>query len=285
LKKHLVRFALGLVIVLVFLAHAADWYELPLVKRLEAITYDARLRLTMPGGVDPRIVIVDIDERSLAVEGHWPWPRDRLALFLDRLFDDYKARVVGFDVVFAEKDDSSGLKVLERLAQTELKSDPQYLGALQSVRPQLEYDRMFGDRMRGRNVVLGFYLAPDRPEGVPKVGRLPPPVLPPGVFQGRNIDVPIFAGYGANLPELQGNAASAGTSIRFQTWMGSTAACPCWPSMPAPITSPCLSPWFACSWARPRSSQGSPGAPAGRRTTLGWSGWRWRQSESRSTGR
>ena len=53
--------------------------------------------------------------------------RDELAPFttfhreMNRLFDDYKVAVIGFDVVFAEPDDSSGLKRLRQLAQAELK--------------------------------------------------------------------------------------------------------------------------------------------------------------------
>ena len=71
------------------------------------IIYDARLRLTMPRTVDDRIVILDIDEKSLVEperggEGHWPWPRNRLALLLDKLFDHYQIAAVGFDVVLAE---------------------------------------------------------------------------------------------------------------------------------------------------------------------------------------
>ena len=36
-----------------------------------------RLRMTMPRGVDERIVILDIDEKSLAEVGRWPWARNR----------------------------------------------------------------------------------------------------------------------------------------------------------------------------------------------------------------
>ena len=57
MKKHLVRIALGLLVVLAFLGQAAGLYDIPLVKRLEAILYDSRLRLTMPGTGDSRIVI------------------------------------------------------------------------------------------------------------------------------------------------------------------------------------------------------------------------------------
>ncbi len=39
-----------------------------MVERVELITYDVRLRLAIPGGVDARIVIVDIDEKSLVAD-------------------------------------------------------------------------------------------------------------------------------------------------------------------------------------------------------------------------
>ncbi len=206
MKKHLVRIALGVVVVVVFIGHAADQYRIPLVRNLEAIIYDARVRLTMPRGVDTRIVIVDIDEKSLAEEGHWPWRRDRLALFLDRLFDQYKVKVVGFDVVFAEKDESSGLGVLSELAQSELKADPQFQGALKTIAPKLEFDRLFAEKMRGRPVVLSYYFTPQERT----TGLLPEPVLPKGVFQGRNVTAVSYKGFGANLAELQQAAVSAG---------------------------------------------------------------------------
>jgi len=205
-KKHVVRYALGLAVVLFFLGYAAHWYYVPLLTRLEAIAYDERLRLTMPQGLDPRIVIVDIDERSLAVEGRWPWPRNRLALLLDRLFDDYHVRVLGFDVVFAEPDVSSGLKVLDELARGDLKGVPAFQTSLQNVRPRLEYDRLFADKLKGRPVVLGFYFTTNDV----RANQLPPPVLPPGVFRGRNVAVPSYTGYGSNLPELQAAAAASG---------------------------------------------------------------------------
>lgn len=217
LKKHIVRISLGLVLVLVFLGHAAKWYRLPLVERLEAVFYDTRLALTMPRTVDPRIVILDIDERSLAErekggEGRWPWPRDRLAALIDKLFDHYKIAIVGFDVVFAERDESSGLKVLQQLSQKELKDVGGFQAALKQLQPQLEYDEIFASRIRNRPVVLGYAFTRFEGEGSRK-GALPPPVLPAGTFAGKNILFASFPGYTANLAELQKSAASAGHFI------------------------------------------------------------------------
>ena len=213
MKKHAVRFVFGVVVVLFFIGHAGKWYRIPFIDRLEAITYDNRVTLTMPRTVDERIVIVDIDEKSLRTreeggEGRWPWPRNRLALMIDNLFEKYAAAIVGFDVVFAEPDESSGLGVLQELAQSQFKGDQRFLSTLQEIAPQLQYDRLFADRLRERPIVLGYYFSGESRATV--TGALPPPVLPPGSFAGRNI--PFFKpnGFGGNLPELLKAAASAG---------------------------------------------------------------------------
>ena len=197
-----------------FLGHAMRIYRLPLLANLEAIGYDTRLKLTMPGGIDPRIVILDIDEKSLAEkdaggEGHWPWPRDRLALLLDKLFDRHGVAVVGFDVVFAERDESSGIRVLERLSSEELHAVPQFQAALRKIRPTLEYDDIFARKMEGRNVVLGYTLSSEEASSAPRKGALPQPILPKGAFGARHTGATQWSGYTGNLAELQ-TAAKAG---------------------------------------------------------------------------
>ena len=202
-------------IVAVFLAHAIHLLRIPLFDNLEAIVYDTRLRLTMPRTVDPRVVILDIDEKSLQEkekggEGRWPWPRDRLALLLDKLFDKYGIAVVGFDVVFAERDESSGIRVLEQLGQRELKGVSQFQSVLDQVRPRLEYDDIFARKMKGRAVVLGHVFLSDDPANASRKGMLPPPVLPAGAFGERRVGVTSWTGYTANLERLQRAASSAG---------------------------------------------------------------------------
>ena len=49
------------------------------------------------------VLIVDVDEGSLARVGQWPWPRTRLADLVERLHAA-GATAIGFDVVFAEAD-------------------------------------------------------------------------------------------------------------------------------------------------------------------------------------
>lgn len=207
-KINAILIGLGLLIVLFFVGSAARFYRLDIVEQLSSILYDYRLRLTMPRKMDNRIVIVDIDEKSLKEEGRWPWGRDRMALLMDKLFDKYHVAVVGFDVVFAEKDESSGLKVLQGLAENQLKSDKSFHETLDKIRPQLEYDDLFASKIRNRKVVLGYYMTNQHEPHAS--GMLPEPTFPAGAFKGHAVDFTNWNGYGANLPELQQAAANAG---------------------------------------------------------------------------
>lgn len=208
MKKHLVRFLLGIAVVLFFLGHAAHLWRLPFVEALDAYLYDVRVRLFMANTQDDRIVIVDIDEKSLAEIGRWPWGRNVVSELVRKLTDEHRVAVVGFDVVFAEPDDSSGLKVLEQLGRRQLQNEPTYQKALQELRPQLDYDRLFAQTLRGRPVVLGYYFS--NRDDAQKDGALPPPVFAPGAFSGMHQTFVAWKGFGANLKVLQEAAAGGG---------------------------------------------------------------------------
>jgi adenylate cyclase len=188
----------------VFLLQAWGLQLFPFLPRLENLAYDYRLRATMPEGVDPRVVIVDLDERSLTAEGRWPWGRDKMARLVDNLFDKYRISLLAFDVVFAEYDNSSGLETLEELARGELASNSRYRAKLEKLRPSLDYDRMFAESLSGRQVVLGYVFGGETQKGLP-----PPPVA---LLEGAGKDIPFVAhtGYTASLKELQEAAFGAG---------------------------------------------------------------------------
>lgn len=204
----MVRYALGFVVLLVLLGHAARFYQFGFIDRLDAIIYDTKVRLTMPQSVDERVVILDIDEKSLGEIGRWPWGRDRVSQLVKMLFDQHGIALLGFDVVFAEPDDSSGLKVLDGLARNELKDSAQYQAVLQSIRPLLDHDGRFAETLKGRPVLLGYYLS-GRSDSVSS-GALPPPVLPEGSFTGRSIPFTVWVNHGGNLEAFQKAALSGG---------------------------------------------------------------------------
>ncbi|MFP6747432.1 MAG: adenylate/guanylate cyclase domain-containing protein [Alphaproteobacteria bacterium] len=57
------------------------------------------------------VAILDLDDETLARTGQWPWPRSKLAEMLARVFNA-GAKVVAFDVVFAEPDRTSPKQAL-----------------------------------------------------------------------------------------------------------------------------------------------------------------------------
>lgn len=211
MRKHALLIGLGLLAMLLFVGDAAGLYRLDFVKAFDAKLYDYRMLLSLSHSTDDRIVILDIDEKSLKQEGRWPWGRDKLAALMDDLFDHYGVVTVGFDVVFAEPDTSSGLNVLQELGRKQFKDVAQFHSVLNQLRPQLEYDALFAEKLKQRNVVLGYYFSNSEAGALPsRSGALPPPVFVSGTFGGRAIDFVQWNSYGANLPELQAAAAAAG---------------------------------------------------------------------------
>jgi len=201
------RWLVGLLILAVFLLHPLTQFgKTTLLAKLEAISYDTRLKLTLPNRDDPQVVIIDINEPSLQREGRWPWSRDKLARLTTQLLDRYQARAVGFDVVFAEPDRSSGIDVLERLAQHDLKDDRGYVATIDRLRPELDFDARFADAIRGRPVILGYGFTYEAQQ----IGALPPPLFAAQDIGGGIIPIQPAVGYTAAIAELAQAAAGSG---------------------------------------------------------------------------
>ncbi len=218
IKRQLPLVVLTLFITLAFLLHTSEVFQWRFVEQLENLFYDTRVRLTMPGGVDKRIVIIDIDEKSLSEIGRWPWGRDRVAKLVNELFDYYQIQLLGFDIVFSEPDDSSGLNVLEKLGRDELANLYEFQQRIDELREQLDYDLVFKNSLVNRQVVLGYYFQLRASEDLAsEKGLLPPPVLKKGDFSAKS---KIFAhqapGFSANLPMLQAVALGGG---HFNPWI------------------------------------------------------------------
>ena len=190
-------------------AHVGGLVRIAPMQRAEAWLYDVWLKRTAPAFPDDRVAILDIDEASLKSVGRWPWSRDTMTALVEQLFDRYGVAAVGFDVVFAEPDTSSGLDTLKRLAQRDLAGSHDFQVALKQLAPRLDYDARFARALAERPISLGYYFIPAG-YGDAKTGLLPPPSLPAEVFSPMRSDTPSPTGYGANLAGFQRAAQGAG---------------------------------------------------------------------------
>ena len=167
-------FGLGLVAALVLL-RAADPYP---VRVLREIGFDLYQQLQPRPAGDWPVRVVDIDEAALAAEGQWPWPRDRLALLVERL-TELGAAVIAIDMLFPEPDRWS---------------------------PDGANDRRFAAALGATPTVMGFAVAP----GVPV-----PPEEPKAGFAVSGSDplgaVPQLPGAVLPLPALREAAAGLGS--------------------------------------------------------------------------
>jgi adenylate cyclase len=202
------RVFMCIIITLVLMLHTTGWIHSSSLQRMENILYDLRLRVTTVNTVDPRIVIIDVDEESLAKEGRWPWSRNKLGFLVDILFDYYGVKVLGFDAVFAERDTSSGMDELEKLATDSLKTNSAFTQAISRLRPQLSYDDLFAKSLQNRAVVLGYFTSHIK-EKYSMIGLLPKPV---SQTKGLAFGELLFTAKSciANLPIFQESARSGG---------------------------------------------------------------------------
>src|ERR1700704_2532803 len=122
-------------------------FDLAPVEELRVRTFDT-FQL-----IDPRVktmrpvTIVDIDEKSLAKLGQWPWSRTRIA---DLITSRTKlgAVVIAFDIVFAEPDRlnpdvaADAIRNLDEETRAKLRALP-------------SNDQLFADAIRRSRVVMG----------------------------------------------------------------------------------------------------------------------------------
>ncbi len=85
-----------------------------LYQNIEGVLYDGLIRSSLGDEPETRVILVDIDEKSLSTEGAWPWPRAKLAMLINRLTRDYQVGVLGIDIVFPEarEDDARLIQAL-----------------------------------------------------------------------------------------------------------------------------------------------------------------------------
>ena len=176
-------------------------YDPPLLQYLRNAGFDQLQRIWPREKLDLPVRIVDIDERSLAELGQWPWSRKVLARMVDEL-NTLGAAVVAFDIIFPEPD---------RLSPSRIVGDADLLAGLSAeARQEIgasfpDNDDIFAQAMQGRPIVLAFSNAPGN-------ARKTPPRA--AGFAQTGLDAsqapPFIQSVAANIEKLEAAAAGFG---------------------------------------------------------------------------
>ena len=207
-RQKIIPICLAGVLVLLMTMDALGSIKLPWIGALNRFVYDTHLALTLPEEKPVGVVVLDIDERSLASPslGRWPWNRAVLSQLMERLFDEYATQVVAFDVIFAEPDRSSGLAVLRELAIKQLAASSEFKDILKKIEGDLDYDGRFEEALMSYPMILGYYFAFG--DQTQKAGGLPPTaILLPDRGPHQFVQAP---GYGGNLEAFEEVAIASG---------------------------------------------------------------------------
>jgi len=134
----------------------------PFLSVMEQKAYDLHFRSRGPVKPGSDVVIVGIDEKSVDLIGRWPWPRTRIAELVDQL-NKYGAKVVAFDIVFSEPDESSGSVALRDLQKKII--DRESLVAVDAAALAADNDSRFAASLSSyKNAVLGYFFFTSRDE-------------------------------------------------------------------------------------------------------------------------
>jgi adenylate cyclase len=103
----------------------------PQLSQLDELSASLSWRMADPQATERRVVVVDIDEKSIQAVGTWPWPRARQAELLERL-DQAGVGLKILDIVFEghSQDDA-------RLSRALASPAPTVLAQLFSLSPEL----------------------------------------------------------------------------------------------------------------------------------------------------
>ncbi len=125
------------------------------VTLLDNKVYDSLLRLTHHRASSGSVVIVDLDERSLARFGQWPWPRYRMAYLLEKV-RRLGAASVGVDIVFAEPDRTSP-RIIQQDLLHDLSLSVDFTGLPEGL---MDYDRVMANILSNGPFVLSYNISP-----------------------------------------------------------------------------------------------------------------------------
>ena len=123
----------------------------PPSESLGKIIYGIQMRLDLPQNLrSNKVAIVNIDNKSIAQLGPWPWPRKIIAEMISILKNN-GAKLIGLHLLFSEKGQNPGLREirdLEREVQKRPEQNPWLIETLKDMEQRLDHDRILAQNIK-----------------------------------------------------------------------------------------------------------------------------------------
>ncbi len=158
MKKYTKFYPMLISLTAVLIGVVAYAYGVPFLDLMELRTVDLRFISRGKQAPDPNIVMAVIDEKSIAREGKWIWPRSKIAKLIREL-SQAGAKVIAFDIGFLEPDQSKQhvFQVINQIKDKFQQDGTQAF--LDNLKKESDYDNMLAEAIRDSKakVVLGYF--------------------------------------------------------------------------------------------------------------------------------
>ena len=194
---------------------ALTFLDPPLLNELRLKSFDVLLQHFAAPLAEPPVVIVDIDGRSLAEYGQWPWSRTKIANLIRNIAAPGPA-VIGLDILFDEPDRTASNRLAAPQPAAPLLPLHNYFAQLHSWRSLSDPDEILAKTLRSSPVpvILGHLFthhetisgsrSEDEQHVLPRRGSFALRGRDPAPFLHR------FNRTDLNLPVLEKNAQGSG---------------------------------------------------------------------------
>ena len=189
--KHLINLIIGLIGA--FFMSALFLFPPPQMQSLDSSLRDIFFQIRGEIPTSDQVVIIDIDEKSLAQLGQWPWERNLIAQLLEKLAKN-GAGMIGMDMVFAEAD----------------KTSPAYINQKHqfSLDNPIDYDAILAETVANTPTILGYVFKMTDATPQAAVPSIPAIVIEQGASKNTYLLTP--KGVLPNIPIIQSRAYSSG---------------------------------------------------------------------------
>ncbi|RPJ15940.1 MAG: CHASE2 domain-containing protein [Desulfobacteraceae bacterium] len=138
---------------------------IPFFNIMELKTLDLRFRSRGKIATTSKVALAVIDEKSVAKEGKWIWPRSKIADLINKL-SDAGAKVIAFDIGFLEADEKSTVRTIQEI-QNKIssfdKKNPALTRYLEDLKIKTDNDRLLASAIINSRakIVLGYFFQAD----------------------------------------------------------------------------------------------------------------------------